>query len=309
MFGITYRDFYMETQYLSTLIMAAEQGSFSKAAEKLHLTQSAVSQRIKNMEACCGVQLFDRSGPVLKPTTAGKHVLDVSRKIIELEHTMIAGLAKLAQRRNLAISCTMATGVAHMPELLEEFSRLHPDVEDLRFLFNTPQEALDGLRAGDFDIAIIEHLCDQDFSALRSETLPPDRMVFVGSAQLGLPGGETALEQLYPFKLFTRRDGCSCYDLLCRNLISVGGNIGKFKRVMMSDDYGLMCKDLLAVRGIAYVSEAVVAKHLRSGELVEYDLDGFNNVRQRSMVTRMCDATTLVREFMDFARNFYLKHA
>jgi DNA-binding transcriptional LysR family regulator len=299
----------METQYLSTLIMAAEQGSFSKAAEKLHLTQSAVSQRIKNMEACCGVQLLDRSGPVLKPTAAGQHVLEVARQMVELEHTMLSGLARLAQRQNLAISCTMATGVAHMPDLLEEFSRLHPDVEDLRFLFNTPQEALDGLRAGEFDVAIVEHLCDQDFSALRTEPLPADRMVFVGSTRLGLPGGKTTLDQLYPFKLFTRRDGCSCYDLLCRNLISVGGNIGNFKRVMMSDDYGLMCKDLLAVRGIAYVSEAVVAKHLRSGELVEYELNGFNNVRQRTMVTRMCEPSPLLQEFMNFARDFYLKHA
>lgn len=299
----------METQYLSTLIIAAEQGSFSKAAEKLHLTQSAVSQRIKNMEACCGVQLLDRSGPVLKPTAAGKHVLDVSRKIVELEHTMIAGLTKLAQRQNLFISCTMATGVAHMQELLQEFSSLHPDVEDMRFLFNTPQQALDGLRAGDFDVAIIEHLCDQDFSALRSEALPPDRMVFVGSPKLGLTGGDMTLEQLYPFKLFTRRDGCSCYDLLCRNLITLGGSIGKFRRVMMIDDYRLMCKDLLAVRGIAYVSEAVVEKYLHSGDLVEYHIDGFSNVRQRSMVTRLCDVTPLVQNFMDFARSFYLKHA
>ncbi|MFO7830541.1 MAG: LysR family transcriptional regulator [Desulfuromonadaceae bacterium] len=299
----------METQYLSTLIMAAEQGSFSKAAERLHLTQSAVSQRIKNMEACCGVQLLDRSGPVLKPTPAGQHVLEVARQMIELEHTMLAGLARMAQRQNIAITSTMATGVAHMPELLREFSNSHPDVEDLRFLFNTPQEALDGLRAGEFDVAIVEHLCDQDFSALRSETLPPDRMVFAGAPQLGLPEGKTTLEQLYVFKLFTRRDGCSCYDLLCRNLISVGGSIGKFKRVMMSDDYGLMCNDLLAGRGIAYLSEAIVAKHLRSGELVEYSLEGFNNVRQRSMVTRMCDASPLLDEFMNFARSFYLEHA
>ncbi|MDD2557330.1 MAG: LysR family transcriptional regulator [Desulfuromonas sp.] len=299
----------METQYLRTLIMVAEQGSFSRAAEKLHLTQSAVSQRLKNMEACCAVQLLDRSGPVLKPTAAGQHVLEVARQIIALEEAMFSGLERLAQRKNLAISCTMATGVAHMPDLLHEFSVAHPDVDDLRFLFNTPQQALDGLRAGEFDVAIVEHLCDQDFSVLRSEPLPPDRMVFVGSPQLGLDAAEVTLEQLYPFKLFTRRDGCSCYDLLCRNLIERGGNICKFSYVMMSDDYALMCKDLLAVRGIAYVSEAVVARYLRSGELVEYRLEGFNNVRQRSMVTRLCDASALLQDFMACTRSFYLKNA
>lgn len=296
----------METQYLRTLIMAAEQGSFSRAAEKLHLTQSAVSQRTKNMEACCGVQLLDRSGPTLKPTAAGQHVLEVARQIIELEDTLHAGLEKLAQRKNLAICCTMATGTVHMPELLQEFSRKHPDVEDLRFLFNTPQQALDGLREGEFDVAIIEHLRDQDFNSLRYEPLPSDRMVFAGSAQLGLPAGSVTLEQLYPYKLFTRRNGCSCYDLLCRNLISHGGNIGKFKRVMMSDDYALICRDLLAGRGIAYVSEAVVREYLLRGELLEYQVAGFDNVRQRSLVTRLCDSSALLQDFMVFARNFYL---
>lgn len=196
-----------------------------------------------------------------------------------------------------------------MPDLLHEFSANHPEVEDLRFLFNTPQQALDGLRAGEFDVAIVEHLCDQDFSSLRSESLPPDRMVFVGSPQLGLCACEVGLEQLYPFKLFTRRDGCSCYDLLCRNLIEIGGSTGKFNGVMMSDDYTLMCKDLLAVRGIAYVSEAIVARYLRSGELVEYRLKGFNNVRRRSMVTRLCDASELLQDFMACTRDFYLKNA
>lgn len=196
-----------------------------------------------------------------------------------------------------------------MPELLHEFSTNHSDVEDLRFLFNTPQQALDGLRAGEFDVAIVEHLCDQDFSSLRTEPLPPDRMVFVGSPQLGLNPAEVTLAQLYPFKLFTRRDGCSCYDLLCRNLIELGGSIGKFHCVMMSDDYALMCKDLLAIRGIAYVSEAVVSSYLRSGELVEYGLEGFNNVRARSMVTRLCDASALLEDFMACARDFYLKNA
>jgi len=299
----------METQYLRTLIMAVEQGSFSKAAEKLHLTQSAVSQRLKNMEACCSVQLLDRSGPVLKPTAAGEHVLKVARQIIALEEGMLSGLERLAQRKNLAISSTMATGLAHMPDLLHEFSASHADVDDLRFLFNTPQQALDGLRAGEFDVAIVEHLWDQDFSALRAEPLPPDRMVFVGSSQLELGATEVVLEQLYPFKLFTRRDGCSCYDLLCRNLIEKGGSISKFNCVMMSDDYALMCKDLLAKRGIAYVSEAVVGRYLRSGELVEYRLEGFNNVRQRSMVTRLCDASALLQDFMACTRSFYLKNA
>ena len=62
----------METRYLNTLVASVEAGTFSKAAEILHITQSAVSQRIKFLEDHFGQQLLDRSGQRLALTSAGK---------------------------------------------------------------------------------------------------------------------------------------------------------------------------------------------------------------------------------------------
>ena len=64
----------METRYLNTLVASVEAGTFSKAAELLHITQSAVSQRIKFLEEHFGQQLLDRSGQRLALTPAGQVV-------------------------------------------------------------------------------------------------------------------------------------------------------------------------------------------------------------------------------------------
>ena len=69
----------METRYLNTLVASVEAGTFSKAAELLHITQSAVSQRIKFLEEHFGQQLLDRSGQRLALTLSGKIVFDKAK--------------------------------------------------------------------------------------------------------------------------------------------------------------------------------------------------------------------------------------
>jgi len=61
----------METQYLKTLLAVLELNSFSKAADALCVTQSAVSQRIRFLEECYGLKLLDKSGKLNMPTAAG----------------------------------------------------------------------------------------------------------------------------------------------------------------------------------------------------------------------------------------------
>ncbi len=82
----------METRYLNTLIAAVETGTFSKASESLHITQSAVSQRIKFLEEHFGQQLLDRSGQRLALTTAGQMVFNKARDILEKEKELLTCL-------------------------------------------------------------------------------------------------------------------------------------------------------------------------------------------------------------------------
>ena len=82
----------METQNLSAFLLVAETGSFSQAAEKLHLTQPAVSKRVALLEEQLGAELFDRIGRVISLTEAGEallpHAKAVQQQLVQAEQSV-----------------------------------------------------------------------------------------------------------------------------------------------------------------------------------------------------------------------------
>ena len=107
-----------------------QQGSFSKAAEKLYLTQPTLSMAIRKLEKELGVPLFDRKHHPLKLTEAGEIYLDTARKIRQLEREQTQ---KLQDIQNL-VTGTIRLGGTHylnayiLPELLVGFNQLYPGV-------------------------------------------------------------------------------------------------------------------------------------------------------------------------------------
>ena len=79
-------------------IMAiAEKGSISKAAEAVHMSQSALSQRLKNEESVLGVELFDRTHTPLRPTYAGTLYLEWAKSVIRAENTLLDRLSQVSE--------------------------------------------------------------------------------------------------------------------------------------------------------------------------------------------------------------------
>jgi DNA-binding transcriptional LysR family regulator len=200
----------METRYLNTLVVSVEAGTFSKASEILHITQSAVSQRIKFLEDHFGQQLLDRSGQRLALTTAGKVVFSKAKDILDKERELLSCLQTSNSRKRLSICCTPTFGMAYLPQVLNDFLRVHSDMNDLKFIFMQPEEALAGLRHEEFDLAVIEHRLDLDFNGFDRYSMPDDEMLVVAASSMALPSvdGTVELEDLKGMRLFARRDGC-----------------------------------------------------------------------------------------------------
>ncbi|OQY19054.1 MAG: hypothetical protein B6I36_05225 [Desulfobacteraceae bacterium 4572_35.1] len=289
----------METQYLRTLLMAAQEGSFSRAAVKLNVTQSAVSQRTKSLESCCGVTLLDRSAAMLQPTVGGRLVIEHAQRILELEEQMMRELFSLADKKHLHVCCTPAFGLAHLPHVIKRFTAARNDIDDLMFLFDTPSRALDGLRSGEFDVAVIEHMPGLDFGGMSHLELPEDEMVFVSAPSLDIPAGEVELETLQQQRFIIRREGCSCRDLLSFNLDARGVGVDTFQQVMVLDNFNLIIGQIVAGAGITFISRSVVSAQLNDGSLREHTVSGFECYRQRSIVAMTCEVpTSLKRSFM-----------
>jgi DNA-binding transcriptional LysR family regulator len=276
----------METRYLNTLIASVEAGTFSKAAELLHITQSAVSQRIKFLEEHFGQQLLDRSGQRLALTSPGQVVFAKAKEILDKEKELLTCLEESALKKRLSLCCTPTFGMAYLPQVLGDFLRVHSDLSDLKFVFLQPSEALRALRDEECDLGMIEHSLDQDFTGFDRFPMPEDEMLVVAAPLAAIPNidGVINLSDLTSFRLFARRDGCSSKDLLHRNLKSHGFSFGDFDSVVVSDDLHFTIQSVLQCDGIAFVSQALVRSYLESGQLVGLRVDGFEHRRGRSVV-------------------------
>ena len=277
----------METRYLKTLVEVIEKGAFSKAAETLHITQSAVSQRVKFLEERYGCQLVDRSGQVLEPTPAGLLVLEKAREILAKELELADGLQRLDARKRLSLCCTPSFGAAFLPDILSLFIGSHTDLQDLKFVFLQPFEALQGLRNEEFDLAVIEHCLDQCFEGFERFPLPDDELVFVLPPSIQLDADEDGfidLRHLLPFRLYARRDGCSSKEMLRSNLVRLGVDFSDFEGVFVSDDLHFTVRSVLEGSGVAFLSTAVIREHLDAGRLIGWRVKGFSHSRGRCAV-------------------------
>ena len=141
---------------LLTFAEIARDGSFSRAAERRHLSQPAVSHQIRELERRVGVALFERVGKRAVLTTAGQVLLDhVSRVHEELAGAVdrLRGLhGELVGRLRIGTGATAAT--YFLPPMLAEFHRRWPRV-DLRVVTGNSREMARAVRSNDLDVALV----------------------------------------------------------------------------------------------------------------------------------------------------------
>ena len=117
----------MDLGQLEVFLTLVREGKFSRAAEKLHRTQSAVSQSIHKLEEDIGEPLFDRSSRDGRLTDAGRVLEEYAERLLNLRADATGALAELRelQRGKLAIAANEFTALYLLP-VLGEFRRLHP---------------------------------------------------------------------------------------------------------------------------------------------------------------------------------------
>ncbi|WP_371482453.1 LysR family transcriptional regulator [Kitasatospora sp. NBC_00315] len=144
----------MELRQLEYFVTVAEERNFTRAAEKLHVSQPGVSAQIRRLERELGQELLDRSGRSVRTTEAGEAVLPYARAA--LAAVAGAGLAVDELTGLLRGHVSVGTVTSHkvdLPGLLAEFHRDHPAVGIT--LSEAPSDRLlEGVRTGEFDAVI-----------------------------------------------------------------------------------------------------------------------------------------------------------
>ena len=119
----------MDVDQLRTFVAIAESGSFTKAADIVHKTQSAVSMQMRKLEERLGRPIFVRDGRASKLTDDGERLLDYARRIVKLNVEALAAFddKELVGRVRLGLPDDYAD--RYLPEIMARFSRAYPGVE------------------------------------------------------------------------------------------------------------------------------------------------------------------------------------
>src|SRR5580698_9944719 len=131
----------MDTRQLAAFCAVVERRSFSQAAERLGVTQPAVSLQIRALEKRLGTQLLDRSGRRVEPTEAGMRLYRGAQRLLALEEQLVAevgatgGADKLSGR--FEIGASTGPGGNVVANALCAFQALHPDLHVVLWVFDT----------------------------------------------------------------------------------------------------------------------------------------------------------------------------
>ena len=143
----------LDVDQLRTFIAIAETGSFTRAADIVHKTQSAVSMQMKRLEERLDRSIFARDGRASKLTEDGERLLDYARRIVKLNVETIAAFSdELTGRVRLGVPDDYAD--RYLPEIMARFSRAYPAIE-LTVLCEETICLLERIKANELDLAII----------------------------------------------------------------------------------------------------------------------------------------------------------
>ncbi|MBQ4324276.1 MAG: LysR family transcriptional regulator [Clostridia bacterium] len=146
----------MNLKQLKYVLVLSQEGSFSRAAEVLHISQPSLSQYIKNIEREVGAPLFVREGGEVRLTDAGRVYTDVAEQIVGLEKQMEVRLGELSSYEGgtVTVGISPYRSVHLMPRVLAEFDRLYPRMR-LVVRECSGGDLLEGATRGEFDLCVI----------------------------------------------------------------------------------------------------------------------------------------------------------
>ena len=118
----------LDPRLLRAFIAIVEAGGFTKAAERLHMTQSTLSQQLARLEDAVGQSLLDRDTRPIRPSSAGERLLGYARRIVALQQEAKAALGNPAGTTPIHIGLPEDVFGRPMAQLFGGFSKRHPEI-------------------------------------------------------------------------------------------------------------------------------------------------------------------------------------
>ena len=293
----------MELKQLQSFCAVVQYRSFTKAAEKLYLSQPTVSTHIRQLEEELQQRRFLRTTKSLSITPHGRELYDYAVQVLSLQDRLLAGWRQGEHVVSLGVSTIPSAYL--LPDLLARFSVLHPDIT-----FDIHQSDSSGvlraLRTGRFDLGLTgmaapdEDLVFTPFYQDAMVLIAPNTPEFSAAKAQNMP--LAALLQSHP--LLLRENGSGSQRSADEFLRAAGLEPDALHVAARLNDQESIKNLVAAGLGLAIVSAVSVARERDRGDLLLFPLT--DAARSFYIVTRRHDfLSPAARQFFDFSVRFY----
>jgi DNA-binding transcriptional LysR family regulator len=293
----------MDTRQLAAFCEVVERRSFSQAAERLGVTQPAVSLQVRALEKRLGTQLLDRSGRRVEPTEAGLRLFRGAQRLLQLEEQLIdevASDAAGALSGELSIGASTGPAAVVVPVLLCEFHTRHPTLNVSLEVHDT-QTVVDLVADRGLELGIVG--AARRHRAVRFEPILRDEVILICPPGHAFAGRTVTVEELREETLILMQEGAGVRQVV-EDELRAGGV--RLRDLSVSLELGLqesVRSAVLAGYGVTFISRTAVESDLVAGTLAEARLQGMDVHREISLARASGRAPTRAAEaFVAFVR-------
>ena len=252
----------LEVRHLQMVSTVAAVGGLTKAGRQLHLSQSALSHQLRDVESRLGTALFFRVGKRMVPTAAGEQLARSAQEILEALASAERAIHVLAGGASGRLRVRVAGYASYgwLPAVLKGYRAIHPTIE-VQIPETGASDAVDDLLAGAIDVAIGPGMADDDH--LQAEALVRDEVVFAVAPEHRLATRRFAeTVDLGADQVWV--DGSEHDRGVYREIIAAAGNLPA--NVVIAETAATL-ELVQAGLGIAIVGRWVIEPQLRAGTL------------------------------------------
>ena len=202
----------LDLDQIQTFVTIADTGSFTRAAEEVHRTQSAVSMQMRRLEERLGKPLFEKDGRANKLTEEGERLLTYGRRLLRLNRETLAAFDDASLEGSIRIGTPDDYADRFLPEIMARFARSNPRVE-LSVVCEPTVNLVDHLKRGHLDIAIVTHSNERS----ASEVVRREPLLWVTSANHSIHEEEVLPLAVGRTTCMWRRAACDVLDAMGRD--------------------------------------------------------------------------------------------
>lgn len=287
----------MEIRQVQSFVQAARLGSFSRAAETLGYSQSAITVQIRLLEQELGTRLFDRMGKKVSLTPQGNRFLEhASRILYEMDRTMIAMNENQELNNPLHIGTIESLCTAKFPGILSRFHTLYPRV-NIQITLDSPEKLIRMMEHNELDLIYILDTPRWNREWIKvMEAAEP--IVFVASVNSEFAAkSRLVLQDILEEPFFLTEKNANYRQALDQHLALESRTLDP---VLEISDTEFIIKMVERNDGLSFLPYFAVEKYIRSGRLAMLDVTDINISMYRQIFYHRNKYKT--REMSEFIR-------